>query len=63
MRTYGQPSRQLYPKWWPLSNPNRTKSIMNKHKVKHHQNSDTKTGNGTVSNELLGEGEGEGGLN
>ena len=24
-RTYGQPSRQLFPKRWPLSNPNRTK--------------------------------------
>ena len=45
MRTYGQPSGQLFPKRWPLSNPNRTNSIMNKHKVKHHRNSDTKTGN------------------
>ena len=45
MRTTGQPSGQLFPKRWPLSNPNRTKSIMNKHKVKHHRNSDTKTGN------------------
>ena len=45
MRTYGQQSGQLFPKRWPLSNPNRTKSIMNKHKVKHHRNSDTKTGN------------------
>ena len=45
MRTNGQPSGQLFPKRWPLSNPNRTKSIMNKHKVKHHRNSDTKTGN------------------
>ena len=26
-----QPSGQLFPKMWPLSNPNRTKSIMNKH--------------------------------
>ena len=26
-------------------NPNRTKSTMNKHKVKHHRNSDSKTGN------------------
>ena len=60
MRTYGQPSGQLFPKRWPLSNPNQTKSIVKKHKVKHHQNSDTKTGNrepqqnhhlGTVSNE------------
>ena len=57
-RTYGQPSEQLFPKRWPLSNRNRTKN-----KVKRHRNSDTKTGNrepkqnyrlGTVSNELLG---------
>ena len=41
-RTNGQPSRQLFPKRWSLSNPNRTKSRMNKHKVKHHRNSDTK---------------------
>ena len=45
MRTYGQPSGQLFPKRWPLSNPYQTKSIMNKHKVKHHRNSDSKTGN------------------
>ena len=25
-RTYGQPSQQLFPKRWPLSNPNRTKN-------------------------------------
>ena len=24
-RTYGQPSEQIFPKRWPLSNPNRTK--------------------------------------
>ena len=63
MRTHSQPSGQLFPKRWPLSSPNLTKSIMNKHQVKHHRNSDTKTGNrephqnhriGTVSNELLG---------
>ena len=62
-RTYSQPSEQLFPKRWPLSNRNRTKNNMNKHKVKRHRNSDTKTGNrepqqnyrlGTVSNELLG---------
>ena len=60
-RTYGQTSEQLIPKRWPLSNRNRTKNNMNTHKVKRHQNSDTKTGNkkpqqtriGTVSNELL----------
>ena len=45
MRTNGKPSGQLFPKRWPHSNPNRTKSIMNKHKVEHHRNSDTKTGN------------------
>ena len=28
-RTYGQPSEQLFPKRWPLSNPNRTKNNMN----------------------------------
>ena len=35
-RTYGQPSEQLFPKRWPLSNN------MNTHKVKRHRNSDTK---------------------
>ena len=30
-----------FPKKWPLSNPNRTQSIMNKHKVKQHRNSET----------------------
>ena len=63
MRTYHQPSAQLFPIRWPLSNPNLTKSIMTVHKVKHYRNSDTKTGNkdkfrthrlGTISNELLG---------
>ena len=44
MRKYSQPSRQLFPKRWPLSNPNRTGGIMNKHKVKHHRNSKSKTG-------------------
>ena len=47
---------------YSLNNQNRTKSIMNKHKVKHHRNSDTKTGDreprqnhrlGTVCNEFL----------
>ena len=61
MRTKIQTSGQLFAKRWSLSNPNRTKSIMNK--VKHHRNSDTKTGNkephqnhrlGTVSDDLLG---------
>ena len=42
MRTNGKASWQLFPKRWSLSNPNRIKSIMNKHKVKHHRNSETK---------------------
>ena len=29
--TYGQPSGQLFPKRWPLTNPNRTKNNMNTH--------------------------------
>ena len=45
MRTNCLPSGQLFPKRWPLSNQNCTKSIMNKDKVKHHRNSDTKTAN------------------
>ena len=45
MRTYSQPSGQLFPEGWPLSNPNRARSIMNNYKVKHHRNSDSKTGN------------------
>ena len=61
--TYGQPSEQLFPKKWPLSNQNRTKHNMNTRKAKRHRNYDTKTGNrepqqnlclGMVSNELLG---------
>ena len=40
--TNSQLSEQLFPKWWPLSNPNRTKINMNTRKVKRHQNSDTK---------------------
>ena len=40
-RTYGQPIWQLFPTLWPLSNPNRTKNDINKHKVKRHRNSDT----------------------
>ena len=62
--TFGQPSEQLFPKRWPLSNPNRTEKYMNAHKMKRHRKSVTKTGNrepqqnyrlGTVSNELLGD--------
>ena len=44
MRTNNQPSGQLFPKRGPISNPNRTKNIMNKHNVKHHRNSHTKKG-------------------
>ena len=33
-RTYGQPSEQLFPNMWPLSNPKRTKNNMNTRKVK-----------------------------
>ena len=44
-RTYGQPSEQLFPKRWPLSNQNRAKNNMETHKAKRHRNSDTKTGN------------------
>ena len=35
-RTYGQPSEQLFPKRWPLSNQNRTKNNMDTRKVKRH---------------------------
>ena len=38
-RTYGLPTEQLFPKRWPLSNPNRTKNNINKHEVKGHRNS------------------------
>ena len=41
-RTYGQPNEQLFPKRLPLSNRNRTENNINTHKVKRHQNSDTK---------------------
>ena len=41
-RTYGQPREQLFPKRWPLSNRNQTKTNMNTHKVKRHRNPDTK---------------------
>ena len=61
--TYGKPSGQLFPKWWLLSSPNRTKSIMNQHKAnitetltpKHRQQIPHYNHRiGTVSNELLG---------
>ena len=41
-RIYGQPSEQLFPKKWPLSNLDRTKNNMNTRKVKRHRNSDSK---------------------
>ena len=41
-RKYSQPSEQLFPKRWPLSNPNRTKNNMNTRKVKRHRNTGTK---------------------
>ena len=44
-RTQGLPNEQLFPKGWPLSNRNRTKTNMNTRKVKRHRNSDIKTGN------------------
>ena len=37
-----QNTKQLFPKRWPLSNPNRTKNNMNTRKVKRHRNTDTK---------------------
>ena len=43
MRTYGQLSGQLFPKGGHSAT--QTKSIMNKHKVKHKRKSDSKTGN------------------
>ena len=63
--TYGQPSEQLFPKRWPLSNRNRTKHNMNTRKVNVTETLTPKTGNrepqqnyrlGTVSNKLLGGG-------
>ena len=62
-RTYGQPSGQLFPKRWSISNPNRTKHNINTSKVKRHRNS-AKADNrepeqnyhiGNVNNDLLGE--------
>ena len=62
-RPYGQPSEQLFPKMWQLSNRNRTKNNINTRKVKRHRNTDTKTGEtqqnyrlGTDSNEKVGGG-------
>ena len=51
-RTYGQPSEQLFPKRWPLSNPSRTKTIMNTGKMKRHRNSDTKNRQQRTTTEL-----------
>ena len=52
MRTHGQSNGHLFPKWWPLSNPNQIKSIMNKHQVKLHRNSDTKNRQQRTTSEL-----------
>ena len=42
-RTYhGQPSEQIFPNMWPLSNRNRNKNYTNTRKVKRHRNSHTK---------------------
>ena len=41
-RTYSQPSEQLFPKRWSLSNRNRNKHNMSTRKVKLHGNSNTK---------------------
>ena len=38
MRTNGHSRGQLFLKRWPLSNPNRTEILMNKHWANHHQN-------------------------
>ena len=51
-RTYDQPSEQLFPKRWSLSNPNRTKNYMNTRKVKGHRNSDTKNGQQRTTTKL-----------
>ena len=51
-RTYGQQSKQLFPKRLPLSNPNRTKNNMNTHKVKRYRNSDTKNRQKRATTEL-----------
>ena len=53
MSTDGQPSEQLFPKRWPLSNPNRTKNNMNTSKVKRHRNSDTKNRQQRTTTKLL----------
>ena len=45
----GQPSEQLFPKRWPLSNRNRTKNN-NTRKVKHHRNSDENRQQSTTTN-------------
>ena len=66
-RTYGQPSEQLFPKGWSLSNRNRTKNNNDTRKVKRHLTLTPKTGNrepqqnhrtGMASNEPLGGGGG-----
>ena len=51
-RTYSQPSEQLFPKRWPLSNSYRSKNDMNTHKMKRHRNSDTKNRQQRTKTEL-----------
>ena len=51
--TYGQPSEQLFPKRWLLSNQNRAKSNMNTSKVKRHRNSDTRNRQQSTTTKLL----------
>ena len=64
-RTYGQPSEQLFPRNWPLSNPNRTNILWTHVRLNVNETLTPKTGNrepqqyyhlGTVRNELLGGG-------
>ena len=52
-RTYGQPSKQLFHKRWPLNNRNRTQNNMSTRKVKHHRNSDTKNRYQRTTTKLL----------
>ena len=51
-RTHGQPSEQLFPKRFPLSNPNRTNNNINKHKVKRPRHSDNKNRQQRTTTEL-----------
>ena len=51
-RKYGQPSEQLFPKRWSVSNRNRTKNNMNTRTVKRNRNSDTKNRQQRTTTEL-----------